>query len=229
MKTIYKITNTLNNKSYIGQTSKSILERWKQHIYDSKKDKHIQNRSLYFDINKYGPDIFSIIEIEKCLDEDAYNREIYWINYYNTFKDGYNNTYGGEGKHYINYNEVYQLYSIHKNCTKVAELLNISVDSVYNILNKYNIKIKSSSDINKDTYNKPINMYDLNGNFLRSFYSISDASKFIDRNFGYSKSGSHIRDCANKLRQTAYGFKWKFDSELLQNNENIKIFKYSYK
>jgi hypothetical protein len=36
---IYKITNTLNNKSYIGQSINSLEDRWKQHLYTSKTKK----------------------------------------------------------------------------------------------------------------------------------------------------------------------------------------------
>lgn len=227
MKTIYKITNIINNKSYIGQTSKNIFDRWKTHIYDSKRDK-CKHRLLYSDINKYGENNFQIIEIEKCSDKEAFDREIYWINYYNTFYNGYNNTYGGSGKHYIDHEQVCNLYSIYKNCHDVSKILNISIDSVYKILTNYNINILPSQTINKDKYSKAINMYDLNGNFLKSFYSISDAAKFLNINFNIINADSHIRDCANNKRKSAYGYKWKFDSDLIRNNEKIKIFKYVF-
>lgn len=56
---VYKIINDLNNKIYIGQTSFSVEERFKQHLRDAKKDK-VKNRPLYSAIRKYGPIHFHI-------------------------------------------------------------------------------------------------------------------------------------------------------------------------
>ena len=51
---IYKITNKITGKSYIGQ-SIDIVERWKQHIKNNKK----ANRPLHNDIKSYGKENFS--------------------------------------------------------------------------------------------------------------------------------------------------------------------------
>lgn len=96
---IYKITNTINNKLYIGKTIKTIQERWNEHI---KKAKEHPNRYLYDAINHYGIDNFTIEQIEECDNEILNEREIYWISYYNTYylsdnSKGYNMTLGGEG------------------------------------------------------------------------------------------------------------------------------------
>jgi len=48
---IYKITNKINNKSYIGQTIKNLDKRWKQHIYFSKTNK--KNGKFNNAIRKY--------------------------------------------------------------------------------------------------------------------------------------------------------------------------------
>lgn len=92
---IYKITNKINNKIYIGKTERSIEERWKEHC------SHIKvypNIPLYRAISKYGKDNFSIEIIEECDNISIDEREIYWINYYNTYLgEGYNCTGGGEG------------------------------------------------------------------------------------------------------------------------------------
>lgn len=48
-------------------------------------------------MKKYGIDIFTIEKIEECSDEIVNEREQYWINFYNTYIDGYNCTLGGEG------------------------------------------------------------------------------------------------------------------------------------
>lgn len=59
---IYKITNLVNNKVYIGQTERTLKERWGQHKY-SKGCKYLHNAIL-----KYGAESFKIEEIEKkCL------------------------------------------------------------------------------------------------------------------------------------------------------------------
>lgn len=98
---IYKITNDINDKIYIGKTNQTIKERWRQHYSDSKTRIVAEKRPLYLAMNKYGIEHFKIEEVEKCLDEDAYKREIYWIEYYNSYKDGYNATLGRRWKEYL--------------------------------------------------------------------------------------------------------------------------------
>lgn len=94
---IYKITNLVNNKIYIGK-SKNIEKRWKQHIDEAY---HGSQRLLCKAIRKYKECNFSFqiiesIPIEKY-DKISSSREIYWIAYYDSYKQGYNMTPGGDG------------------------------------------------------------------------------------------------------------------------------------
>ena len=60
MSFIYKITNQINGKSYIGKTNlPSIQERFKEHISDSKRAR-MEKRPLYSAMNKYGIENFKI-------------------------------------------------------------------------------------------------------------------------------------------------------------------------
>lgn len=87
-KWIYKITNNINGKNYIGQ-SKNPKKRFQQHIYDNK------NSTIHNAIKKYGIENFTFSVIEGPIDN--YNeRERYWIQYYDSYYNGYNNTEGGE-------------------------------------------------------------------------------------------------------------------------------------
>ena len=94
---IYLITNNVNNKKYVGQTIGSIQERWNQHLRAT-RDKG--SRHLYDAIKKYGYQSFSIQKIEEVLNEQLNERECFWISYYDSFKNGYNMTSGGEGGYY---------------------------------------------------------------------------------------------------------------------------------
>lgn len=93
---IYKITNDINDKIYIGKTEEKLNERWSRHIYDATLT-NSKNRPLYNAINKYGIQHFFITEIESCNVEELSEREKYWIAYYNSYYNGYNATLGGEG------------------------------------------------------------------------------------------------------------------------------------
>ena len=87
---IYKVTNKINGKVYIGQ-SVDIGKRWRQHM--TAKD------DIYFHkaIQKYGVENFQWEIIEKCKKKDLDERESYWIEYYDSYNKGYNCTKGGEG------------------------------------------------------------------------------------------------------------------------------------
>lgn len=88
---VYKITNQINQKIYIGQTSKTIEERFQRHIYDT-----INNRidtHLARAIRKYGPNNFTVIEIDRAETQEELNqKEVYWIHFYNSIEMGYNET-----------------------------------------------------------------------------------------------------------------------------------------
>lgn len=85
---IYRITNTVNSKFYIGKTNKTIQERFKRHCYNHK----IQNTYLYNAMRKYGTDKFTIEILEET--SNGNEREIYWIQELNPH---YNMTSGGDG------------------------------------------------------------------------------------------------------------------------------------
>ena len=53
---IYKITNNVNNKVYIGKTIRSLEIRFKEHL----KDSDIKDNKLYLEMRKYGKKNFSI-------------------------------------------------------------------------------------------------------------------------------------------------------------------------
>lgn len=92
---IYKVTNTTNNKCYIGKTTKTLDERKKSHL----KNFRLGKKSKFYNaIKKYGVDKFTWEELIKCENNDILNEmEIFFIKKYNSFNNGYNSTLGGEG------------------------------------------------------------------------------------------------------------------------------------
>ena len=88
---IYKITNIQNNKVYIGQTIRPIEQRFHRHLSDALNN--ILDTHFARAIRKYGKDSFIIEEIDTAQTQDELNqKEQYWIRYYNSVKDGYNET-----------------------------------------------------------------------------------------------------------------------------------------
>lgn len=95
---IYKITNIINDKLYIGKTTKSLEWRWKVHICHSKNKNY--HGLLQRAIAKYGADNFKLEIIDSAKSEEELNeKEKYWIEYYKSYlkEKGYNLTKGGEG------------------------------------------------------------------------------------------------------------------------------------
>lgn len=92
--TVYKHTSP-SGKSYIGITSASMETRLKQHVREAR------NKNIYKfhkAINKYGIDNFSSEVLESDIVSDlAVEREKYWIKKFDSFKNGYNMTDGGQG------------------------------------------------------------------------------------------------------------------------------------
>ena len=92
---IYCIENLANGKKYVG-LSIDINRRWSCHISKLDNNCHI-NKHLQSAWNNYGKDNFKFNIIEICNKDIINEREIYWIDKLEAFKNGYNNTIGGEG------------------------------------------------------------------------------------------------------------------------------------
>lgn len=94
---IYKITNKINGKIYIGKTTKTLAQRWRQH------QKHVRAGSqvyLHRAVRKYGPDAFQLEIIHTVETEEELNTlETHYITQYQSHKPeiGYNGTFGGDG------------------------------------------------------------------------------------------------------------------------------------
>lgn len=95
---IYMIKNKINNKMYIGKSKNIEYRFYNGHRKFLIKNNHA-NKHLQRSWNKYGEENFEFSIIEKCKEDCLNEREIYWINYYNSsnMEYGYNKTLGGDG------------------------------------------------------------------------------------------------------------------------------------
>lgn len=191
---IYCYTNLINGKKYIGQTIDEIDRRYR-HKSKSKADKPKQ--FFHKAIKKYGWDNFKY----KCLfKKDYINREdchfnldlleIYYINKFNTTKEeiGYNIGVGGTGS----------------NGSKGKIL---SIETRQKISNSQRGVKHSKVWVNKvaEKHKKSVVQYSLNGEYIREYDSITDAT--ISNNIKGSSAISAV--CRNR-RKSAGGFIWKY-------------------
>lgn len=206
---IYQITNDINGKIYIGKTEQSIHKRFIEHCSERKRS---PDRPLYRAMNKYGIEHFHIELLEETNQPEE--REVFWIEQKQSFKNGYNATLGGDGKHYLDYDLIYSTYEVLQNATAVAKKLNISVDSVYTVV-KQKGAIKSAQEISKEKNSKAIKMFTKAGEYVQSFSCVKDAARYLIEQKATASTDLqgitvHIRGCANGKRKTAYGFTWKW-------------------
>lgn len=212
---IYKITNMINNKCYIG-CSKNIEQRWKQH----KRIPKIKT-SLYNAFRKYGINNFKFEIVELCLESELSEKEKYWINYYNSYNNGYNETLGGEGVH--GYKDIsieqYSLSGQYINSySSIAEAIRITgIKNISNVVNKKNFTAGGFQWFKKGMANpknyykqsknnqKPVEQYTKNGVYIQTFPSIRSATEFVN-----GKYQNNITIACKDFSKTAYGYKWKF-------------------
>lgn len=92
---IYKITNKVNGKVYIGLTTQGLLQRQREHICRFNRGE--RDHKLYLAFRKHGLESFVFEEVCSALHEDYLkDLEIMLIAEYNSFNRGYNMTSGGD-------------------------------------------------------------------------------------------------------------------------------------
>ena len=150
---IYAITNKLNNKKYIGTTKYDIQQRYKEHVSRSKSSKYI-HYPLYNAFRKYGLENFEISIIEECDENKMFEREIYYISLFDTYRgEGYNATIGGEGKQGVEVTDEKIIETYIDNGNKLyatSNKLNCNAETIRNILHKYGIPTNSFKQYNED-------------------------------------------------------------------------------
>lgn len=146
---IYIITNSINDKVYIGQTIQPLALRWQGHCRPG-FSKNEQNMKIKRAIRKYGKENFTIKELEKCLVSELDEKEIYYISLYNSYNKGYNSTKGGKsGSKGLKLSleqqdDCLELYKLGFSLRTIAKEFNVDKATVKHIIEINNIKLRTT-------------------------------------------------------------------------------------
>ena len=144
---IYKITNTINGKYYIGQTIQNVKERFYQHCA-TKCSKAVSNMAIHRAIKKYGKSNFTVEVIEEVESTNLNDRERYWIRYYDSYNNGYNSTEGGQDgiKLFKNLDteSIVREYKSGKSLREIGRLFNVDKQTIKDLLVRNNINLRTT-------------------------------------------------------------------------------------
>ena len=206
---IYKVTNKINNKIYIGQ-SVDIYDRWIKH----KAPGHSQC-TFHTALDKYGLENFTWEIIEQCTQSELNEREKYWIQYYNSYECGYNETYGGDGVQRYNYKEIYDLWLSGLNCQEIANALNCDDSVITRALAEYETEetLRSRAQVKR-----PVVAIDIKtGQSLKVFDSLRAAWLYFNPNI--IGIGTLIHRINKKYKVNGYYFEDLTD----KNKPNLSL------
>lgn len=235
---IYLIRNNINNKVYIGQTKRSLETRWAQHLQDSDK----LDYALYKAMRKYGKDNFSIEIIEKCPFNILNDKEIYYIEKYNSYinnknSNGYNMTKGGQNiieylrtpVYYINLDNFNFIYfnSISEAIQKTGisrTAIQKHLESKENLLLKHNYVF-----MNKELFESIENIEDYIKTKYNFYVQLTLEGEYIDCLHPHIQKNNKynlmkIKECCEGKAITYKDFQWCYYKDL-----NKRIHKKVYK
>lgn len=219
---IYKITNKLNGKVYIGQ-SINIEDRWRRHRNAT------DDFAIHQAFRKYGLDNFQFEVIEECPCAQLDEREQYWIEYYNSKNNGYNMIDGGSNGAGLAKGFPIEQYSLngefiatYPSALQAAEILHLGHSQICacargEISQTGGYQWKYKKDIDKiilpvtplRNLQRSIIQYTLDGNPIREFASLAEAAAVTNI------SKSTISRVCNKKGHTAGGYRWGYKDEKL--------------
>lgn len=237
---IYKIENIFSNKIYIGQ-AKDIRKRLREHLESCIRQDKYENKPLISAWKKYGKDCLDFEIIEKCDISELDDKEIYWIAYYDSHKNGYNMTSGGQkgfsGKDWSDEDRKYfsdirnpkavlqidfdgNVIKEYWSIAQASKLTGIDSRGIYSCCNRGISKtVGGYIWVYKEDYDSFDLEYHLNRKQKKPIEQYDMEGNFIklyDYGTQVEEDGfscSKINSCCNHNAMSAYGYIWKFKDD----------------
>lgn len=216
---IYKITNIINSKVYVGQTRQTLQVRWSDHKKNFKelRDDMVIHKAMF----KYGPEAFKFEEIELCDNDLLDERERYWISFYDSFYNGYNGTPGGQAGPKTDYLAIKSLWDDGKRIEDICNILVLERHTISNALKSFGI---TEQDLKARSLGRPILQYTTAGVFIKKYDSVGQAAIALG-----VKSPHNIDSCCRQKHPSAYGYLWKFEDDPTDIQELVDRFNHTGK
>lgn len=233
---IYCVKNIVNEKVYIGK-SVDIEKRWKDHKKGYNNPNSSQYASYFYNaLRKYGFDSFEFSVLEECAEDKLNDREIFWINKFqsNNHEYGYNTTNGGDGVAGYWDIPVYQ-YDLDGNFIQeyksgadarrktgiwsINSCCNGGIKSAGGYIWSYEKHDKILKCIRNHKTSK-VYQYGLDGLYIASYDSILEASQATDTS--YTKITTYLHSKTSPSRGGNFMWKKEFVESLPPYKRNLK-------
>jgi hypothetical protein len=239
---IYIIKNKVNGKRYVGKTTIGVEHRWKKHLVDTFNNKlYAYNSYFHRAIRKYGVENFEFEEIYSnnnpnivITEEDLNNYEKYFIDYYRTFIgfedcNGYNMTRGGEGwtgigKYIDVYDKELNFITTYDSIEETARQLNLQTTNISAVVNKRMVSTGGFIFCEngteplpyKNKTNTMIDVYSLEGKYIKTFSTMKSAAEFIGVNI------TTVFDCCNQKQLRCRNYICVYSGDKLEDRRKSK-------
>ncbi len=214
MKIIYKAINKLTGKSYVGATIKTLESRIKDHLQKARKR---VGGNFQEAIRTYGAEAFEWVQIDTAdTRNELAEKEKEYVIKFNAKEDGYNSDRGGGMKKNIyRYDfETGVILSTFYSLTEAAEFVGVDKKTIskaclgeVKICAGYSWSYTLSENFKpeEDKRKKKVFQFYLHGEFVRSYNSVSEASRFTGIN------SSSIAKCCRGEYKFAGEFYWEYE------------------
>lgn len=203
---IYCITNTKTNKVYIGKSIRAPKERVEEHF----KEWELLNTDtkLTRAILKYGSNVWAWKIVEECQDNILSEREKHWISVYDSYKNGYNSTLGGDGnqRYIFDREDIFNKYKMGISAKNIASEYGCHYHYIHEVLQEFGIDTSE-----KQGKPKPIACFDRNMSLIDIFNTKQEIQDYLIP-YGYGNSLGNVAHFISKACKTGkltYKRYWK--------------------